>query len=208
MAMTNLAPPPSGPTFEWQAFKDWLYKLWRSVTGATFGADSSSYSSAIMSTSGSGDGQPVSFSGAPAMAMLRTQNGSGQSIPSNTLTTLTGWGAPTFDTGNGWNASTGTYTIPVTGYYLVSFVAMFSSTAWLATEQIRSSIAHNGTNGNFTLYDFAAAVSTFAQTLPTTFLDFYNVGDTITFQVLHSHGSAVSLWTDGNFTNASITQVA
>lgn len=54
--MTRLGPPPSGPTFDWRVFRDWLYQLWKSVTNLTFGGDASSYSSALASTSASGDG--------------------------------------------------------------------------------------------------------------------------------------------------------
>lgn len=56
--MPSLTPPPTGPTLDWRVFRDWLYKLWKSVTGATFGADTFSYSAAIAGTSSiGGDGQ-------------------------------------------------------------------------------------------------------------------------------------------------------
>jgi hypothetical protein len=54
--MPSLTPPPTGPTLDWRVFRDWLYKLWKSVTGLTFGSDSSSYSAVIMGSSAAGDG--------------------------------------------------------------------------------------------------------------------------------------------------------
>lgn len=54
--MPNLQPPPTGVTFDWRVFKDWFFRLWKSVTGLTYGIDATSYSSALAGTTAPGDG--------------------------------------------------------------------------------------------------------------------------------------------------------
>jgi hypothetical protein len=60
MANIPPTPPPTGQSWDFQPFKDWLYKLWKWIlgilVGLTFGNDTATYSAVVMGSSASGDG--------------------------------------------------------------------------------------------------------------------------------------------------------
>jgi len=60
---------------------------------------------------------------------LLYQNSSAQSIPSSVATTLTGWTLFSDRVGSNFNASTGVFTAPATGVYIVSGQINFAATA-------------------------------------------------------------------------------
>lgn len=72
------------------------------------------------------------------------QNSSSQSIPSGTNTTVTTW-TKIYDRVNAnFNASTGVFTAPATGYYLVTSQLTFSSAAGVAGTTVGVSVNVNG----------------------------------------------------------------
>lgn len=203
--MSNLPIPPSGPTFDWRVFKDWFYRLWKSVTGMTFGTDTTSYSAAIQTTAQDTVGGNTTYIGPNVVLYVTYSNG--QSIPNNTNTTLTNWSTPIVDTAKAFNSTTGVYTIPLGGYYLITFNALFSAVAWNAGVQIRGLILRNGTSQQISLHMTEAALTVFESILPLSLVLLCVEGDTISFQTHQENGAAVNMHTDANFTWATITKV-
>ncbi|NRO95626.1 hypothetical protein GWC77_06710 [Paraburkholderia sp. NMBU_R16] len=72
---------------------------------------------------------------------LTYQNSSSQSI-TTTLTTVTGW-TSVFDANSNFNASTGVFTAPVTGYYLISGQLLLSTTSPVAGDQFACNVVAN-----------------------------------------------------------------
>lgn len=102
---------------------------------------------AYVQTALTGGGNAGSFTtlNASSNDAMLYQNSSGQSIPSGTNTTVTTW-TKVYDRVNAnFNASTGVFTAPVTGYYLVSAHLTFASAAGVAGTVVNVSVNVNGT---------------------------------------------------------------
>lgn len=155
---------------------------WTSGTGFTC-------ASGYASSSGPGAFTTLSASGNDALLYT---NVSGQSIPNNSTTTITGW-TKTFDRVNAnFNASTGVFTAPATGIYQISAGITF--------------VAHTGSvNNQYSLIAIAggsavAQTSYFRQTassvsVPLTLSATVSMtsGQTMILQVIQTSGAAVAL---------------
>lgn len=63
---------------------------------------------------------------------MKSYNTTNQTIPNNAATSITNW-TTIFDTNNGFDATTGKYTIPVSGYYMTQAMLTYSNTGnWSA----------------------------------------------------------------------------
>ena len=128
---------------------------------------------------------------------LLYDNTSAQAISSVTTTTITGW-TKIFDRLNtNFNSSTGTFTAPTNGYYMVTAQVTYGNFAVTTNNLFQSYIVGNGTvdcNGLVT----ARKSSTIQMSTPVSCLVFLSSGQTIVLQTRQNTGSTVSLGTTPN----------
>jgi hypothetical protein len=222
--MSNLSPPPTSKTWDFRTFKDWFFKLYTrtaglgpfgSVTGPTGNpADASGYGSGIAMSNGlisDGGGGNTTFIGSgsstgTSLALMRSTNISGQSIPNATITVVTGWSTEVNTVGSNWVPSTGIFTCPTAGYYLVSGAFLFTSTAWVATAQQEIYVEQNSSTLHAGFNSMSTAATDYKQVQITLIL-LCAAGDTIKVAAFQTNGAAVALWTDAHFNYFSIVQV-
>jgi hypothetical protein len=122
---------------------------------------------------------------------LLYQNSSAQSIPSGVSTTVTGW-TKVYDRVNAnFNAATGVFTAPETGYYMVTCNLTYSS----ATGVLGSVSANINVNGTIVAAGQTAITSTSAAITPVsvTGVVLLNAGQTVIIQTGQNSGSARTL---------------
>lgn len=206
--MPKLDLPPDGPALTWHTMRDWLYKLWLNMKGMTFGADDSTYSSAILSTAGQSDLGKQVLMGASVM-LFAGETQTAQSIPTATYTTLTNWSA-TIDSVGGFNPTTGVYTAQSPGIYLATGTCSFGSAGWWTSSiAVGSSITVNGAQ-KVTPFNRTVTVSgspaVGIQTPQAVWLGVLLKNDTVSFQVFQNSG--VSQSTEGGHTTFGLVKLA
>ncbi|HEX8894483.1 MAG TPA: hypothetical protein VF783_14225 [Terriglobales bacterium] len=125
---------------------------------------------------------------------LLYSNTSAQSLTSGTAATITGW-TKTYDRVNAnFNASTGVFTAPATGYYQVSGMLTFASALQAVNTAYQMSVVVNGATTVAQASFRTQAAATFAPTvvLPTVVVSL-TAGQTITVQGFQNSGSAQTL---------------
>lgn len=139
---------------------------------------------------------------------MRAYNTSGFSVPNNSVTTITGW-TTSYDTHGAFNASTGIYTVPVSGKYRVSGTLLFASSALVVGQPFSLIAGQSGSvssnwvcgqswaMGNVTTAAAAGGSDTI-QCL---------AGDTIAIRAYQSQGAARSLSTSATENHFEITRV-
>lgn len=163
-----------------------------SINAATLGG--ATFASPPAAGYGSATPEPVSATtlNASGNDALLYANSSGQSIPNNVLTTVTTW-TKTFDRVNAnFNASTGVFTAPATGYYQVDAQLTFSSAAGVVATEYTAAILANGSvvaEGNF----FQESISTAAVSVQVSAVVSLTSGQTVAIQAYQNSGSARTL---------------
>lgn len=97
--------------------------------GGIFGIINSAYTSVLLSLSDSGNLSVLGAASASGNDALTYQNSSGLSIPNNSGTNITGWTVQNDKIGTNFNASTGVFTAPVTGFYFITAAVTFAANA-------------------------------------------------------------------------------
>jgi hypothetical protein len=127
--------------------------------------------------------------------------GAAQSIPSTTWTKVN-YTTEAFDNNNNYNASTATYTAPVSGYYNVSAQVLYGSPiqankSWsLAIYRNSSNISENIIqNGSLTDYTSTSVND----------LVYMQTNDTLQFYTYHTASVSTNLYTDNVHVNCSIS---
>lgn len=150
---------------------------------------------------------PSQIAASESVAM-RAYNTSGFSVPNNSVTTITGW-TTSYDTHGAFNASTGIYTVPVSGKYRVSGTLLFASSALVVGQPFSLIAGQSGSvssnwvcgqswaMGNVTTAAAAGGSDTI-QCL---------AGDTIAIRAYQSQGAARSLSTSATENHFEITRV-
>ena len=170
MALTNL-PPPTGDAQSvpdnipvWSRFFHWCFLLWQWVTSTlprsiTFGNGDGTYSAAIQMTAGQSDNGGLTYLG--PTPHLRAFNGSQQSVVQGfaSITVITNW-TTQLDTTGSFVASTGIYTAPIGGTYMITGGLLFTGAAWGAGSVVESHLIVNGTQYASGLAGMTAAGST------------------------------------------------
>lgn len=191
--MPKLDIPPEGPELTWHTMRDWLYKLWLNVKGLTFGADSSTYSSAILATAGQSDmGASRLLPNAISSVGATTTNA--LSVANNTAVTVTNW-TTSYNIGGNFTASTGVFTCTKQTQYDVRAAFRFSAGAMGAGTQCIVQVAVNGT-AVYQAGEVLAAALTVAISTTIATIVMCNPGDTITVRVFQNSGATQTL--DGN----------
>jgi hypothetical protein len=138
----NLDKPPSGPTEDWRTLRHWLFKLWTivrnfdltaaapgntqidgnlTVTGGINVPAGSNITgmplSLLAAAAGEQDGNGSQLLG-PVISMSAVNTSALTFVNTGALATIPGW-TTVVDTAKAFVPSTGVYTIPVSGLYLV-----------------------------------------------------------------------------------------
>lgn len=120
------------------------------------------------------------------------QNASGQSIPNASTTTVTNW-TKLFDRVNAnFNAATGVFTAPATGYYRVSATCQFVATAGAVSNQMGWVVTANGAVVAQSPYLIEAAGSTPRAVSVDTIVSL-SAGQTLTLGLYQNTGAALAL---------------
>jgi len=132
----------------------------------------------------------------------------GQSIPNNTVTAIV-FEDKRIDTHNAMNTSTGGYTVPVSGTYLVSTMHGYvGTTAWAITENITSLIYLNGVAKGYSYFVYpASSASSISAHIQNTTIVAAVKGDTISAQALQTSGGSLALIADGDRVQISIIRI-
>jgi hypothetical protein len=176
-----------------------------SINAATLGGATFASPGAIGSTSSS-TGKFTSLS-ATANSKVFATNTSGQIIPNSALTAVTGW-TTVLDANSNFTASTGTFTAPQAGQYLVSFAAL-NVAANYTPGSLQSQIYKNGVAFANTSFFIGSSVTGQSLGYPL-IVALVNcaAGDLITVRVFQNSGAAITLYSaDAIHTFLSITQV-
>jgi C1q domain len=115
-----------------------------------------------------------------------------QSIPSGVATTVTTW-TEIFDRiGTNFNASTGTFTAPATGYYYISTQITFSTAAGIVSGLYAVEIVANSTD-IYTGNHISETTATVSRAVSASGIVFLSSGQTVVVQAFQNSGSAVAL---------------
>lgn len=142
-----------------------------------------------------------------SLAKVFATKTSALSLTNNAATTIVSW-TTTYDVNSNFNAATGTFTAPATGYYVVS-VQVVTATAAIAAGSVASlTIVANGSSAAIgeTTYAAASGANT-PITVQTTALVSLASGQTLTVQAFQNSGGAVNTTTNPNATYISIAQI-
>lgn len=138
---------------------------------------------------------------------LLYNNSSGQSIPSGVSTTITGWTKVDDRIGAQFNASTGVYTAPATGYYNISAGLLFNNAASTVGNQYLIAVIAKGVNvctgeeysqNTSSSIPHAASVSCVVS---------LSAGQTALIQANQNTGSALTLSSSGAATYVSVSRI-
>lgn len=141
---------------------------------------------------------------ATGMARVLATNTGGQSIPTGSVTTVTGW-TTGFDAASNFVASTGVFTAPATSYYLVTCQLIYSGAAPLGT-LFEVNIVANGAGRAVGVYGSDSATQT-TNSVSASALVQLNSGQTVTIGALQNSGGAIPLFTGAAGVYLSITQM-
>ena len=138
----------------------------------------------------------------------RYTNASGQSIPNNSTTAITGW-TRDYDTHSILNSGTGVVTIPISGKYTFSHMTTYNSGTVAVNNQFSVEIQQAGSVTRSIQMGAIYAqnnVSFFVSVTGSTTIH-CNAGDTVTIVAFQNSGAARTLAGGANFNHVSITRV-
>lgn len=169
------------------------------VLGGTFGILNNAGSAAILTLDDSGNltttgGGSFTTLNASANDALQYSNTAGQTVASGSLVTVTTW-TKIFDRVNAnFNATTGVFTAPATGYYQISGQLNYAAAAGVVGAQYSAVIVYNGVAGiTYNVYQQSTS------TAPVTVNFSANVslaaGQTLLVQAFQASGSSRTLQT-------------
>lgn len=134
----------------------------------------------------------------------------GLSVANNTSTNVV-FEDKVFDSHGTMNTTTGLYTIPVSGKYMIHVRIIFDpSTGWASGERVAAYLYKNtSTELSRTSYYMpdTAGGSIFAASIPLSYLGDFVKGDTIEYEILQNSGAAILLHADGSMNQISIHKV-
>jgi hypothetical protein len=187
------------------------------ATAASTYATIAQATTALAATGGSINGIPVGAT-TPSTGAFTTlvasgndaltyQNTSGQSIPNNAFTTVTGW-TKLFDRVNAnFNAATGVFTAPAIGIYQVSAALGYvNSVSGAVNNQYGIGISANGTVQCYSAF-IAQITATTDHLTTVSCLVSVSAGQTIVIQAFQNSGAAIPLGATARNNYVSINRV-
>lgn len=136
--------------------------------------------------------QSAISAGGVTRAHVLAVNSSGQSIPNNTNTVVTNW-TEQADASGSFTPTTGVFTAPRAGYYLVTAAIGYVSSAFLAGQNVAVLVYKNGSGIVQASRTVEVNVTTPQNAPPIAILIPANAGDTIQVAAFQNSGSAVAL---------------
>jgi len=129
--------------------------------------------------------------------------GNGQSIPSNLSTKITDWTTTQIENGgNAWNADTGEFTVPVSGWYRVTATLTYEKGNIIAGHEYNIQVRKNSVGPPVdSLPHFTEANTSGTIAINTGLLTSIvkcNVGDVLSIYTFHNEGASRSLILTGN----------
>jgi hypothetical protein len=138
---------------------------------------------------------------------IQAGNSSGQSIPSNAVTTITGWTNTLVSTGSAWNASTGTFTCPRAGWYRLRGAVSYVANTASINREFNTIISVNDGN-TYTGWTFRqTATSVVTMTTPVEAIHQLAVGDTVKIKTYQDSLGQVSLSSRADITLITIQEL-
>jgi hypothetical protein len=136
---------------------------------------------------------------------LLYNNSSAQSIPNASATTITNWTKVSDRVNANFNATTGVFTAPATGYYAVSASIAYNATAGVVGTAVQAIVVANSVTiaTGTTIIHSTANITVQAQVSVIASL---TAGQTIVIQGLQNSGSSRPL-AGGSFTTVSISRI-
>lgn len=204
----------------WTRLRAWLGLLRNNVRGVVNIGTGASAGTSIdgLPLSGwareGGDGLSSFYSG--GAVLMRAGNSSGQTLANATPTTITGY-TTVIDTASSFNASTGVYTVPVRGYYLVEAGLIFAAGNYVANSLLvfRTQLNSAGTSTCLSTFNYlgpTAITTANIGALPLSGIMVCSAGDTISILCQQNSGASQSLYAGGpadaqTYNHFSITKV-
>lgn len=133
---------------------------------------------------------------------MSAQNTSGLNTLNNTFTTFTGWTSLS-DSHSAFNASTGIYTVPVSGFYTIAGTIAFNGNA---TSNRGITILKNGSTAIYTTIIQTGAAGT-NNSVPFAGGFYFSAGDTIALQIYQLSGGNLAATTAANYNQLAIVRV-
>lgn len=142
-----------------------------------------------------------------SLAKVFATNTSAQSIPAGANTPVTGW-TTGFDANSNFNASTGTFTAPATGYYVVSAQLLWGTMAGAgASNVLKAVVFANGSATNLVGITGASSTTQQFNSVQVSGIVSLTAGQTIVLNAVQATGSSVALSTTGGGVWISICQI-
>ena len=129
-----------------------------------------------------------------------------QSIPNNAYTTVV-YEDRVFDSHSAMNTSTGVYTVPVSGNYIIYASLSYNSFAWTASKYYESVIRKNSAQVGVSTNQTEAS-ATYVKSSQTSHSGTFTKGDTIDIQTYQDSGSSRALIPTGQYNQIFITKVS
>lgn len=141
-----------------------------------------------------------------SLAKVIADTPTAQSVANNTTTDVTNW-AERLDTGNNFTPTTGVFTAPRAGQYMVTASIQFASATFAAGQEVTVIVAKNGTQHRTARFVMAAGVaSIFNSPVVSAVIDLA-VNDTVTIQAYQNSGGAVNTRSSDPNTFVTITEL-
>jgi hypothetical protein len=112
-----------------------------------------------------------------------------------------------YDTHDAYNTSTGVFTFPIAGKYVVYFKILTASVAWTANDQITLQTIHNGTQDGANYFEKEASNTWNSQTCHIFDIIEAATGDTVKLNITITRGADTSLDTNNTRSTMMIAKV-
>jgi hypothetical protein len=125
---------------------------------------------------------------------VQAGNSAAQTVPSQTVTTITNWTNSLVSTGSNWNATTGVFTTTRAGYYRITAALTYAPNSPTQNTEYNTLITIGG-GIVATGWTFRASGSgnTITPTNQVDSIRYLNIGDLVEIQTYHNLGSSLAL---------------